>query len=80
MIKREQITISLPPQMFREVKKRVKESGMTQSEFFRSAVRHFLVEDEWRPIFQATERNAARRGISASDGYDIVSEVRHKEK
>ncbi|MFY9457437.1 MAG: ribbon-helix-helix domain-containing protein [Candidatus Spechtbacterales bacterium] len=45
MINRETLTISLPPKLLKETKRAAKQSGMTQSEFFRFAVRNYLAED-----------------------------------
>ncbi len=45
MVNRETLTISLPPKLLKETRRAAKQSGMTQSEFFRVAVRHYLAED-----------------------------------
>jgi metal-responsive CopG/Arc/MetJ family transcriptional regulator len=46
MINRETVTISLPPKLLKRARKTAQETGMTQSEFFRTAVRHFLVGED----------------------------------
>lgn len=46
MIKRETLTISLPPKLLHEVRETAQKTGMTQSEFFRNAARRFFAERE----------------------------------
>lgn len=62
MINRETLTISLPPKLLKEVRETAQKTGMTQSEFFRSAARNFLAEREWAPAFKGVEERVYKIG------------------
>ena len=55
--KRKTITLSLPPEMDRQLRQVVEEEGRTVSELLREAFRLYLEEREWR----RQERTQMRR-------------------
>lgn len=74
-------TISLPPQLARQVDKQATAEGRTRSELFREAVRQYISRRErWNQIFAYGEAVASRRGLTEEDTDRAVAEVRNKRK
>jgi len=43
-------TLSLPPEMVKQIEKLAKEEGMTKSELFREATRQYIKRKRWEKI------------------------------
>ena len=72
-------TISLPPQLARQVDKQATAEGRTRSELFREAVRQYIARrDRWNQIFAYGEGVAAERGLTEEDVDRAVAEERDK--
>lgn len=72
-------TISLPPQLARQVDKQASAEGRTRSELFREAVRQYIARrDRWNQIFAYGEGVAAERGLTGEDVDRAVAEERDK--
>ena len=69
-------TLSLPPQMVEQIDELAKEEGMTKSEFFREAVRHYIRKKRWEKIREYGARKAANLGIKEEDVERLIDEYR----
>ncbi|MGH8908997.1 MAG: CopG family ribbon-helix-helix protein [Egibacteraceae bacterium] len=73
------VTISLPPELARQVDDRAQAEGRTRSELFREAVRQYLERrDRWEEIFQYWEQASAQLGLEEADAVRIVREHRRE--
>ncbi len=71
------LTLSLPPEMAKQIAKLAKEEGMTRSEFFREALRQFIRKRRWEKIREYGARKAAQLGIkSEKDIEKLIDEYR----
>jgi metal-responsive CopG/Arc/MetJ family transcriptional regulator len=71
-------TISLPPELAREVDRVARQEGRSRSEFFREAVRQYLARlERWERLFAQGEEVAARLQLTEEDVDRIVKEHRH---
>lgn len=71
------VTVSLPPDLAREVDRAAREEGRSRSEVFREALRHYLGRhDRWERIFRYGQDAAGQAGVSAGDVDDIVKASR----
>lgn len=62
--RRKTTTISLPPQVFRDVVRLAKTNGMTTSELFREAFRRYQREERvWNNLLAYGQRKARAVGI-----------------
>lgn len=57
------LTLSLPPEMAKQIEKLAKEEGMTRSEFFREALRQYIKRRRWEKIREYGAKKAAELGI-----------------
>ena len=72
-------TISLPPQLARQVDKQASAEGRTRSELFREAVRQYIARrDRWNQIFAYGENIAAARGLTEEEVDRAVAEERDR--
>ena len=72
-------TISLPPQLARQVDKQATAEGRTRSELFREAVRQYIARrDRWNQIFAYGESVAAERGLTGEEVDRAIAEERGK--
>ncbi len=72
-------TISLPPEMEREVLKMAKVEQRTKSELIREALREYLVTHELRALQRVGARRARERGIyTEEDVQRVIDEFRTK--
>lgn len=69
-------TLSLPPQMVKQIDELAKEEGMTKSEFFREAVRQYIRKKRWEKIREYGARKAAKLGIKEEDVERLIDEYR----
>lgn len=71
------ITISLPPELAKQVDRVASEEGRTRSELFREALRQYLSRRErWDGIFAYGRRLARERGWTEADVERAVEEER----
>ena len=73
-------TISLPPEMVKQIEKIIKEDGMTKSELFREALREYIRKRRWEKIREYGARKAAELGVKEEDIERIIDEYRRKKK
>ena len=73
-------TISLPPEIVKQIEKIIKEEGMTKSELFREALREYIRKRRWEKIKEYGARKAAEFGIKEEDVERLIDEYRHKKK
>jgi len=69
-------TLSLPPEMVKQIDELAKEEGMTKSEFFREAVRQYIRKKRWEKIREYGARKAAKLGIKEEDVERLIDEYR----
>ena len=74
-------TISLPPEIVKQIEKIIKEEGMTKSELFREALREYIRKRRWEKIREYGARKAAEfGGVKEEDVERIIDEYRHKKR
>ena len=73
-------TISLPPEIVKQIEKIIKEEGMTKSELFREALREYIRKRRWEKIREYGARKAAELGVKEEDIERLIDEYRHKKK
>ena len=73
-------TISLPPEIVKQIEKIIKEEGMTKSELFREALREYIRKRRWEKIREYGARKAAELGVKEEDVERLIDEDRHKKK
>ena len=62
------VTVSLPPELAREVDRAARKEGRSRSEMFREALRQYLARGErWDRIFGHGEQAAKRLNITEED-------------
>lgn len=62
------VTVSLPPDLAREVDRVARQEGRSRSEMFREALRQYLARrDRWDRIFVLGEQASKRLGVSEQD-------------
>lgn len=71
------MTVSLPPELAREVDRVARKERRSRSELFREALRQYIDRRErWDEIFSYGERRARRVGVQESDVAEIVKRRR----
>ena len=73
---REVVSISLPPQRARELRRTASDEGVTVSEFLRIAVTQKLRIDHWKKIRKRGAQTARKFKISPEEIEAIVDEFR----
>ncbi|MFN2595152.1 MAG: CopG family ribbon-helix-helix protein [Actinomycetota bacterium] len=62
------VTVSLPPELAREVDRAARKEGRSRSEMFREALRQYLARrDRWDRIFTHGETAAQRLNLTEED-------------
>ncbi len=75
------MTLSLPPDMVKEVEDIVKEEKRTKSELFREALRKYINDKRWLQIRQWGLKTAQQLGISTEEEVDrLVHDYRKVKK
>lgn len=73
------LTLSLPPEMVKELERIAKEENRTRSELFREALRQYIASKErWRKIRKWGTQIAKAQRLTEADIERIVDEVRSK--
>ena len=70
------ISISLPPEMTRQIDRLAKNESRTRSELLREALRRYLEEQTWKKIFNYGRMKARTLGITSKEAEEIVNEYR----
>jgi len=73
-------TISLPPEIVKQIEKIIKEEGMTKSELFREALREYIRKRRWERIREYGARKAAELGVKEEDIESLLDEYRYKKR
>jgi len=73
-------TISLPPEMVKQIEKIIKEEGMTKSELFREALREYIRKRRLEKIREYGARKAAELGVKEEEVEKLIDEYRHKKR
>ena len=73
-------TISLPPEIVKQIEKIIKEEGMTKSELFREALREYIRKRRLERIREYGARKAAELGIKEEEVEKLIDEYRHKKR
>jgi len=71
------MTLSLPPEMVKEVDKLTKEEKRTKSELFREALRKYINDKRWEQIRQWGMKTARELSISTEGD---VNELIHRHR
>ncbi len=66
------LTLSLPPEMAKQVDELTKEEGRTKSELFREALRRYIEERKWAKLYRYGELKAREKGITEEDIENVV--------
>lgn len=70
------MTLSLPPDMAKQVEELTREEGRTKSELFREALRRYIEERNWKKLYRYGELKAIEKGITEAKVEDIVDSHR----
>jgi CopG family transcriptional regulator/antitoxin EndoAI len=73
------MTLSLPPEMVKEVERLTKEEKRTKSELFREALRKYINDKRWQQIRQWGIKTAQELGVSSEKEVDELIH-RHRRK
>ncbi|MEK7308332.1 MAG: ribbon-helix-helix protein, CopG family [Nitrospirota bacterium] len=71
------MTLSLPPEMVKEVDKLTKEEKRTKSELFREALRKYISDKRWKQIRQWGMKTSRELSISTEED---VNELIHRHR
>lgn len=66
------LTLSLPPEMAKQVDEITKEEGRTRSELFREALRRYIEERKWATLYKYGELKAREKGTTEEDVENLV--------
>ena len=72
----ETLSLSLPPEMSKEVTKLMKQESRTRSELIREALRKYIEEREWEQILRYGKIKARQNRITENQVEDIVDAYR----
>ncbi|MGH2725593.1 MAG: CopG family ribbon-helix-helix protein [Actinomycetota bacterium] len=71
------MTVSLPPELAREIDRVARSERRSRSEMFREALRQYLTRrDRWEKIFSYGHEAAGRSGVKEQDVAGIVTAAR----
>lgn len=71
------LTLSLPPEMAKQVDEITMEEGRTRSELFREALRRYIEERKWARLYKYGELKARQKGIT-EDRVEAVIDARRR--
>ncbi|MBI4334531.1 MAG: ribbon-helix-helix protein, CopG family [Chloroflexi bacterium] len=66
------ITLSLPPDMAKQVEDLSREEGRTKSELFREALRRYIEEKRWARLYRYGELKAREKRLREEEIENIV--------
>jgi len=70
------VSLSLPPDLAREVERVAKQEGRTKSELFREAFRRYVEDRQWRALQRYGRGRVQSRGLSEADVERTVRDYR----
>ena len=73
------VTISLPPEMVKEMEILRKVEGKTPSEFLREALRLYIRRKKWEMVREYGSRRASELGIREEDIEKLIDDYRSEE-
>lgn len=75
------MSLSLPPEMVREVERIVKKENRTKSELFREALRKYIDDKRWLEIRQWGLKISQELGVSTEEDVDkLIHQYRKAKK
>jgi CopG family transcriptional regulator/antitoxin EndoAI len=74
------MTLSLPPEMVKEVEQIAKEEKRTKSELFREALRKYINDKNWQQIRQWGLKASQELGVSTEEEVDKLIHLHRKAK
>lgn len=75
------VTVSLPPQLAREVDRAARSEGRSRSEMFREALRQYLARrDRWERIFRYGEQVARGASLKEKGVAAVVKQARRSRR
>ena len=72
------LSLSIPPELLREVERAAKREGRSKSELFRAALRRYLAAQRLRSLQAYGTRQARTHRIAESDVERLIQEYRTK--
>jgi CopG family transcriptional regulator/antitoxin EndoAI len=73
------MTLSLPPEMVKEVDKLTKDEKRTKSELFREALRKYINDKRWQQIRRWGMETEKKSGVSTEEEVDkLIHKYRRK--
>jgi len=73
-------SISLPPEMAKELEKLMKKESRTKSELVREALRRYMDELKWKDLYRYGELKAGGKRITEEEVVGLVHEYRKEKK
>jgi len=75
------VTVSLPPELAREVDELARDEGRTRSELFRAAIRRYIEQRQrWEELTTIARARARESGITEDDVPRLVEEYRRERR
>ena len=74
------MTLSLPPEMVKEVERIVKKENRTKSELFREALRKYIDDKRWLKIRKWGLKTSRELGVSTEEDVDKLLHQHRKAK
>jgi CopG family transcriptional regulator/antitoxin EndoAI len=74
------MTLSLPPEMVKEVERIIKKEKRTKSELFREALRKYIDDKQWLKIRQWGLKSSQELNISTEEDVDRLIHQHRKAK
>lgn len=72
------ISLSLPPQLYEQMRKLAAREGRTHSELFREALRQYMELSQWKALQRYGMGRARLAGIRESDVERLIDEYREE--
>ncbi len=66
------MTLSVPPEMAKQIEELTKAEGRTRSDLFREALRRYIEEKKWARLYRHGEFKAREKGISEEQVEDTI--------
>lgn len=74
------VTISMMPELLKQVENLAKEEHRTKSELLREALREYLIKKEGQRLSRIGQMKAAELGIKTEDDIErLIGEYRHEQ-
>ena len=70
------ISLSLSPEMMKQIETLMREEGRTRSELFREALRRYVADKEWKDLYRYGEMKARESGVGEDQVEDLIDAQR----